>query len=391
MSNNEARNSRTGKKQMTPRERARKKRRNIILIAIEVIVLAVLLLVCFAPGGLFDTLGVDTPFTEKPQDEEGNVAGVNEEIQDMMESEDENPMKDYQLIALFGVDSRDENLSSGDNRSDTIMVAAVNKETKDVKLVSVYRDTFLNVSVEEDDPFYNKCNTAYALGGYTQAVSVLNANLDLYIEDYVTIGFKGLTDVVNSLGGVWIDVDSAEIDHLNNYQYVMSEELGSRYPYVEVTDTGYQLLTGLQATAYCRIRYTAGDDYKRAARQREVIMAVLEQAKVASLPELTSAAKDIFSEVSTSLTLDEIIDLLGIISDYEITEQGGFPEESMRTSGIIGSKGSCVVPVSLASNVAWLHEFLFEDTEYEATSTVQEYSNGIYNEVYKYLGDLVQE
>lgn len=385
---NEQRRGNSSHRPLTPRERQKRKRRNMILITIEVIILLALVALCiylFAPGGLGLGNSSDSNFTNKVNDEDGIPQGANEEIIDQMESDENNPMKDYTLIALFGVDSRVENLEAGNNRSDTIMIAAINKDTHDVKLVSVYRDTYLNVG----DDYYSKCNSAYALGGYQQAVSMLNANLDLYIEDYVTIGFAGLIDTIDSLGGVYIDVDSAEISHLNNYQICMAEELNRNY--TEVTSTGYQLLNGIQATAYCRIRYTAGDDYKRAERQREVIAAILEQAKKASLTELTSAAKSIIKEVSTSLTLDEILDVLGVISNYDISSQAGFPEDSMRTSGTIGSKGSCVIPVSLTSNVKWLHEFLFDDTEYEVSTMVQSYSDTIYGQVYKYLGELVNE
>lgn len=395
-------NQSSGKTNVSREERnRRKKTRNIILIAVEIVILLLLAGVCVYLFGDSCGLGIgskkgkgdsgsNNPFTNKVSDEDGIPLGANEEIvqsmgTDNQEAERENPMKNYRLIALFGVDSRVENLTSGNNRSDTIMIAAINKETNDIKLVSVYRDTYLNVG----DDYYCKCNTAYALGGYEQAVTMLNSNLDLYIEDYITIGFAGLIDAVDALGGIYIDVDSSEISHLNNYQICMAEELERNY--TEVTETGYQLLNGIQATAYCRIRYTKGDDYKRAERQREVIMALLEKAKTSSLSALTEAANKVIKEVSTSLSLNDILDVLGVISKYDITTQGGFPEESMRTSGTIGSKGSCVVPVSLAKNVKWLHQFLFEDDEYEVSAMVESYSNTIYSQTYQFLGELVNE
>ena len=385
-------NTRDRKKQLTPRERAKKQRRNLILIALEVIVLGALLVVCFMLGGFFDTFGKEkTPFTPPPQDEDGKIAGVTEKIENIMTDETvEDPMKDYNLIALFGVDSRNENLSKGDNRSDTIMIAAIHKETKDVKLVSVYRDTLLNVNVNK--PSYKKCNSAYALGSYTQAVAMLNANLDLYIEDYITIGFKGLTDTVDALGGIYLTIEEAEIQHLNNYQMMMSKELGADdYPYVPVEEAGYQKVTGLQATAYCRIRATKGSDFRRTERQRDTLEAILERAKSASVSELTDAAKSLVYEVSTSLTMDEILAMVEAVSEYNITETGGFPEASMRSAGTLGnSLGSCVVPDNLAANVVWLHEFIFEDTEYEVSDTVLEYGREIYNIASPYLGDYLK-
>ncbi len=387
MSTQKNRTESSSKKMMTPREKAKRRRRNTILIIIEVVVLLAVLAACIWIFKLLDPPGDDQSgmVTEKVQDSNGIPQGANEEVIEKMENEEHNPMKDYTLIALFGVDSRAANLNKENSRSDTIMLAAIHKQTSEVKLVSVYRDTYLNTG----DDYYAKCNTAYALGGYTQAVAMLNANLDLYIEDYITIGFNGLIETIDALGGVYVDVDSAEIKHLNNYQITMAADLNRTY--TEVTETGYQLLNGIQATAYCRIRYTKGDDYKRAERQREVVMAILEQAKKASLSELTEAVNGIIKQVSTSLTLDEILNVVAAVKDFNISEQDGFPNSKMRTSGTITGKGSCVVPVSLAKNVKWLHEFLFDDTDYQVSSTVQSYSDTIYGQVYPYLGELVNE
>ena len=276
-------------------------------------------------------------------------------------------MKGYRNIALFGVDSTTGALTKN-TRSDTIMIASINMDTGECKLVSVYRDTYLNLSNDS----YNKCNAAYAKGGPEQAISMLNMNMDMNITDFVTVGFAGLTDTIDALGGIMIDVDSEEIKHINNYQICIAEDLNRSY--TPVTETGYQLLDGLQATAYCRIRYTKGDDFKRAERQREVLQAVAEKAKSASPATLNTIANDVFQEVYTSLDLTEIVELLGEIGKYEITETGGFPEETYRKTGTIGSKGSCVVPSNLVDNVTWLHEFLFDDTAYTPSDMVKQCS-----------------
>ncbi len=293
---------------------------------------------------------------------------INPEVEEQVET----TMRGYRNIALFGVDSTTGALTKN-TRSDTIMIASINLDTGECRLVSVYRDTYLNLSNDS----YNKCNGAYAKGGPKQAINMLNMNLDMNITDFVTVGFAGLSDTIDALGGIMIDVDSEELKHINNYQICMAENL--KRDYVPVTSTGYQLLDGLQATAYCRIRYTAGDDFKRAERQREVLMAVADKAKTASPATLNDVANAIFDkdEIYTSLDLSEILELLGEIGRYEIVDQGGFPEESMRATGTIGSKGSCVVPVSLADNVQWLHEFLFKDEEYSPSSTVLECSEKV--------------
>ncbi len=350
---------------MSRKEQARKKRNRIIIFVVEIIVLVIAVFVLF--GVLSGTKSGKVNL-----DEEDII------INDTVKQAEETTMKGYRNIALFGVDSTTGALTKN-TRSDTIMIASINQDTGECKLVSVYRDTYLNLSNDS----YNKCNAAYAKGGPEQAISMLNMNLDLNITDFVTVGFAGLTDTIDALGGVYIDVDDAEINHLNNYQLCIAEDL--KRSYTPVTNTGYQLLDGLQATGYCRIRYTAGDDFKRAERQREVLSAVADQAKKASVTKLTETANAVFSEVYTSLDLSEIVEMLGQVNTYYISDTAGFPQESNRATGTIGSKGSCVIPVNLEDNVKWLHQFLFDDNNYEPSETVRQCSEKIYSDTNGYL------
>ena len=277
------------------------------------------------------------------------------------------------------MDATKESLLYKGSRSDSIMIASINMDTGDIKLVSVYRDTYLNTGTDS----YQKCNAAYSYGGAEQAVKMLNMNLDMDITNFVTVGYKGLSEVIDGLGGIYIDVDSEEIKHINNYQIGIAEVL--KCDYTPVTETGMQLLNGLQATAYCRIRYTAGNDFKRAARQREVIQAIEDQAKKADYATLSKVFNSAIDDIYTSLDSKDILDLLGNISNYRIVDEGGFPEETMRDTGNIGAKGSCVIPVNLESNVVWLHQFLFDDANYSVTSNVKEYSNKIESDTSPYM------
>lgn len=352
-------------KSTSKKKQAKKQRRRIIIFIVEIIILVIAVVVLY---GVMKGTG------------SGKVE-LNDEkiiINDTVEQAQETTMKGYRNIALFGVDSTSGALTKN-TRSDTIMIASINQDTGECKLVSVYRDTYLNLSNDS----YNKCNAAYAKGGPEQAINMLNMNLDMNITDFVTVGFAGLTDTIDALGGVYIDVDDSEISHLNNYQLCIAEDL--KRTYTPVAETGYQLLDGLQATGYCRIRYTAGDDFKRAERQREVLSAVADQAKKASLPQLTSTADAVFNEVYTSLDLAEIVDMLGNVGTYYISDTAGFPQESNRATGTIGSKGSCVIPLSLEDNVKWLHEFLFDAKDYEPSETVKKCSQQIYDDTNGYL------
>ena len=361
--------SSTGKKKKVPasaKKNSKKKRTKILLFIVEIFVLLLMVVVLY---GVLKTEKV------------GKVEIPEEDIviNPIVEQKEETTMKGYRNIALFGVDSTTGALDKN-TRSDSIMIASINLDTGECKLVSVYRDTYLNLSNDS----YNKCNAAYAKGGPKQAINMLNMNLDMNITDFVTVGFEGLADTIDALGGVEIDVAENEISHLNNYQISMVGKTsdGKTYTanagtdYIPVTTAGRQVLNGLQATAYCRIRYV-GDDFQRTQRQRTVLLAIAEKAKKASPATLNKIANDVFDEIYTSLDLSEIVELLGEVSKYEVVGQGGFPEESMRATGTIGSKGSCVVPKSLADNVTWLHQFLFDDNNYTPSAEVQTYSEKI--------------
>lgn len=304
---------------------------------------------------------------------------IPEEIKQAKEEDPDNKMRGYMNIALFGVDAETESQLYKGSRSDSIMIASINMDTGDIKLVSVYRDTYLNIGTDE----YRKCNAAYSFGGVEQAIKMLNMNLDMDIESFVTVGYKGLSEVIDGLGGVYIDVDSEELKHINNYQIGIAKVL--KCDYTPVKDSGYQLLNGLQATAYCRIRYTAGDDFKRTARQREVIKAIEEQAKKTDLATLTKVFNNSIDDIYTNLDTNDILDLLGNITNYRIVDEGGFPEESMRTVANVGAKGSSVIPLDLESNVVWLHQFLFDEQDYTVTDSVREYGAKIAADTNPYI------
>ncbi len=277
-------------------------------------------------------------------------------------------MAGYQNIALFGVDSRDQDLLSGDNRSDTIMICSINKKTGETRLVSVYRDTLLNIGGGD----YRKCNAAYAFGGPQQAVAMLNANLDLNITDFVTVGFEGLAETIDALGGIDLEITEEEMEYMNSYMDDMYYEIGTEYD--EVADWGMQHLSGIQATAYCRIRYTAGDDFRRAERQRTVLMLTMEKARKANPLRLAAAAGAVMGRTATSLSSGELMLFILRARMMDITESTGFPTEEDRIFATVNGE-SCVVPYYLTTNVRKLHQTLFEQEDYEPSSTVEEFND----------------
>ena len=355
----------------------------IIIFLVEILIILAMLLVVWK---VFET----TDKSEGPHMvtiEESDIiinSEVKENLDDDQSTVDQSKSNGYWNIALFGVDAVTTDQLFKGSRSDTIMIASVNMETGEIKLVSVYRDTYLNKGNDK----YGKCNSAYAANGAKQAMSMLNLNMDLAITDFVTVGYKAVKECVDGLGGVWIEVDSSELEHINNYQLSIVRDTDiPKSEYVPVTDTGYQKLNGLQAAAYCRIRYTKGDDFMRTARQREVVKAMVEQAKGMSLTELTDLLPTVLQHVYTSVDETDMVELLKNISKYTIVDEGGFPKEELRATDTIGSNGSCVIPIDLEKNVIWLHEFLFDEEDYAVSSAVKECSKKIKADTAPYINN----
>lgn len=274
----------------------------------------------------------------------------------------------YTNVALFGVDSRDGNLGEG-NRTDCIIVASLNNETKEIRMVSVYRDTLLDLS----EGTYQKCNAAYSYGGPVMAINMLNMNLDLDIEDYVTVDFGAIADTIDLLGGVEIEVTEEELPYINNY---IPETAKSAVKSPKLLEhAGLQTLDGTQATTYARIRSTAGGDFTRTERQRLVIEKMFEKAKTADLSTLNAIIDRVFPQVSTSFTLQEILTYATAYSEYKLVGNMGFPQDNYMD--LLSGLGSVVVPDDLVSNVTKLHEFLFGTTGYTPSSTVQTVNSNI--------------
>ena len=346
-----------------PRKKSKK-----ILFILEIVVLLLFI------GGLF-VYGQISAKLDKIDIQETDLAD-----QDIVTNDQAPQMTGYTTYALFGLDHRSKNEKLNTENSDTIIIASINNDTKAVKLVSVYRDTLLNVK----DDTYSKANSSYAFGGPTNAVSMLNTNLDLNITDYVAIDFNALVTVVDCLGGLDIPLSYAEIVHMNNYCVETSEETGKSYTPVElpypkpedeeaIVDTYH--LNGVQATSYCRIRYTASLDMGRTERQRRVIQMIVDKAKKAGLSTIFDIMDQVFPMVKTSVSKTEILKMIPAMIGYSIDETTGFPNDYKFAQ----VKGSVIVPTTLESNVLKMHQFLYGDTSYTPTQDVLNRSAQITN------------
>ncbi len=296
-------------------------------------------------------------------------------------------MKGYWTIAVFGVDSRGSAINKSTN-ADVNIICNVNRDTGEIKLVSVFRDTYLNLT---EGGTYNKLNQAYFTGGPEQAIQVLNRNLDLQINDYMTFNWKAVADAINVLGGVDLELSDAEFYYINGFitETVEATGIGSRH----LTHAGMNHLDGVQAVAYARLRLM-DTDYARTERQRKVIAKAFEKAKQADFKTLNTLIGTVFPQVSTSIWVDDLVSNAKNISKFHLGDTMGFPQA--RGDANMGKKGAVVVPQTLESNVIKLHEFLFGDADYSPSQTVKNISakiaadTGMYKEG-QYVGHVSTE
>lgn len=328
-----------------------------MIFIFEILLLAVLLIAAY-----FVAMVNKIDFQNMNESE----AGINDDLnKDTLVS-----LEGYTNIALFGLDNRSSNHYDTGN-SDVIMIASINNKTKDVKLVSVYRDTYLSIGNGK----YFKANASYANGGARQAVQMLNSNLDLDIQDYVCVDWAAMVEVIDDLGGLDLEITQGEMQQINKYKWEVDKATGLSTP--DVTQYGKVHLDGTQATTYARIRKLAGDDFKRASRQRIVLQAILEKAKKADIGTLTSICNSVVDDISTTLSISQILSLAKDVKSYKIASTTGFPFEL--TTKRLASSGDTVIPADLTTNVRELHKYMFDDISYVPSQTVQAISDTIVN------------
>lgn len=342
-------------------EKKKKKMNPVLKVFLIILLILVILIVGVLCAGYMFVNGK----INKLQTENIDVTeiGISEENAERLEG--------YRNIALLGIDTRADDYSLG-NRSDCIIIASLNEKTGGVKLISVYRDTYVYVE-ENGNKKLDKITHAYSYGGPQNTLKSLNEALDLNITEYVTVNFDAVIAAVDALGGVSINIDSEELKYINSYIDATSQSSGISSSHV--TKTGTQTLNGVQAVAYSRIRYTEGGDYKRAERMRTVVMAMLEKAKTLSIGELNNFADTILPRISTNITAGDIWGLVPTLATIKVGESIGWP---YKTEGITLDRWYGV-PVTLESNVEQLHKEVFGQEEYEVSETVKEMSKAIIN------------
>ncbi len=289
----------------------------------------------------------------------------NEVRNEVMSQEQKQHMTGYRTIAIFGLDGRDGSINKGSN-SDLIMICNINRDTGEIRLVSVYRDTYMSIG---EGYSYNKINAAYANGGAAQALAALNRDLDMDITEFVTFNWKSVADGINMLGGVDIDITKPEFRYINSFITETVKETG--VPSVHLKAPGMNHLDGVQAVAYARLR-KMDTDFQRTERQRLVIEKTFEKAKKADLGLLNRILLMEVDQIGSNLTFSDFTDLLLDIGKYHIGKTGGFP--FTRGDMTVGKRGDCVIPQTLETNVSELHKFLFDKEDYEPSDMVKKIS-----------------
>jgi len=297
----------------------------------------------------------------------GKIKKDNSMDNEILQNEEVEVDEGYRNIVIFGVDSRQNALSKGTN-SDTIIIASINNKTKDIKLVSIYRDTYTNIS----SVGFDKINAAYSKGGYSLALSTINTNFDLDIMEYVTVNFQAVVNTIDMLGGITLDITEEELKYLNGYVRSLNKINDTDVP--GLSKAGIQTVNGTQATAYARIRYTSGGDYKRTERQRIVVGKIFDKVKASDLSTVNALIDEIFPKTLTNLSTLDLLSLAKDVFSYNIVNQTGFPfEPDAHTYERI----SYVFPIDLQANVIKLHEFLYDEVGFVPSQKVKDYSAAI--------------
>lgn len=346
---------------MATRKRRKKKRnarKKLLLFSAELLLLFAIVAGIAIWKQTFGRIRFDKSLT-------GSEAGINEDLAESTLL----TMEGYTNIALFGLDNRKSGSYDSGN-SDAIMVASINNDTKKIRLLSVFRDTYLNVGKDTaGNDVCRKINAAYARGGVANAVRALNENLDLDIKAYMCVDWNALIEAIDALGGIEVTITEFEVEKINFYVKETAKSAGVKAKRVQ--KPGKQILDGVQATSYARIRYGDGLDMMRSSRQRIVLQAMIAKAKEANFAELAGVCNSVFDDIQTSLSVKDLLYLAKNIPDYELAATYAFPEDFVLKR--IRSE-ECVVAADMSSNVRMLHEFLFPEDSYEPSSTVEQRS-----------------
>lgn len=237
---------------------------------------------------------------------------------------------DVYHILLIGCDAA----NGGSSRSDSMMVLSINRQSKTITLTSLMRDIYLTIPNYWND----RLNAAYAYGGAALLIETIQSNFGIPVEEYVTVDFEGFRGVVDVLGGVTVELSEAELEAVNAQVW---ENEADR---LDASAVGTTRLNGNQALAYARLRNVGASDFDRTGRQREVLGAMLDEARGLSLLEMNDLANALLPYVTTDLTQGELFDILLHAMEYlsydlqsfRIPDDGSYTGMTIRGMDVLG-------------------------------------------------------
>ncbi|ERI90781.1 cell envelope-like function transcriptional attenuator common domain protein [Clostridiales bacterium oral taxon 876 str. F0540] len=327
-------------------DKHKNKKKNKKPVVISIVVILLLLVSSVFGAGYYYLSKINNSKISKSNED----LGINNDAQKRIDQED--PNKNIVNIALFGVDRREKNEAS---RSDSIMIATIDKNHKKIKLSSVMRDTYVNVPGHG----MTKITHAYAYGGAQLAIKTLNENFQLNIKDYATVDFFSLEKIIDSMGGVTIDVKKEEVPLINQY---MAETAGIEKKAIPtVTKPGTLNLNGMQAVAYSRIRYVGNGDYERTERQRKVLTALFEKIQAAGVAKYPSIVSTLLPYTETSISNLDLVSMgTGVLtSGTKTLDQERFPVDGYCDGKTIG--GVYYLVADLKATTDQMHKYIFDD------------------------------
>lgn len=334
----------------------------IILIVLSAILIGIILFLAIA--GLSFYLFMNNKLNKI------NYVSLNKDEIEINEGVTDN-LSSYRNIALLGLDTREDSFSGC--RSDGIMIVSINEKTHDVKIKSVYRDTYLDIRRNDTDNFYlDKITHAYAFGNAGLTLSSLNRNLDLNITEFVAVNFSSVVEIVDSVGGIDMDITADEVKYINGYIKGVERNTGKKSS--QITTPGRHHLDGVQALAYCRIRYTNGGDYKRTERMRDVLIKTFEKAKTLNPVEINKVVDTTLPHIYTNIEKKKVSEAISQMFTYHVSESAGWPYDvqGQMIGGVFYG-----VPANLEEDVSKLYFDLFGIENYEPSQTVKDISNEI--------------
>ena len=315
---------------------------------------------------IMEDLLADEPVSDEPDSSDEEIAALESQMAEQLAQQkgdgqsdtsgtsgEADAWEDIFNILVVGCDTRKK---GGAGRSDAMILFSVNEATKKIHMTSIMRDSYVSIPGRSN----NRINAAYAFGGGKLLLDTVEANFDVDVEKYVAFDFYSFVDIVDSIGGIDIEVTEAEIPVLNGYVKELNKLNGRPEGTYYVTESGMQHLNGTQALGYSRIRYVGDGDFERTSRQRTVIAKVFEKAKTLNLLELNDLLNTFLPQVKTNLTQEEILSLMLKALDYlqydleslRLPVDGSY--QYMRVSGM------SVLGIDLEKNRTALKEFVVE-------------------------------